>query len=124
MIMKKLWYSLIVWSMSGAFLVGALLCCCARQLVAEQTTAKAGCCHKTAKADPVKCTDGCSSFFKSAEKAKVFDLAPSSGVHMPLAMGPSFSVKPVHTIKPVFLNGPPGPVTMVPLYTQFHSLRV
>ncbi len=121
--MRKIFNPIFILSLAGAFLVSSLVCCCVRHLVQEKT-AKVDCCHKTTKADPVKCADGCSSLIKSAETAKIFDLAPNAAVQMPPVIGTSLSFKPVHTIKPVFVNGPPGPVALVPLYTQFHTLRI
>lgn len=122
--MRRVINPIFISGLVGVFLVGSFVCCCARHLMQPQKVVKTDCCHKTAKADPVKCTDGCSSLSKSTETAKAFDLVPSTDVQITSVIVSTFSFKPVHTIKPVFLNGPPGPFTVVPLYTQFHSLRI
>ena len=115
--------SFLVMALAGTFLAGTIFCCCIRQFVQEK--AQTSCCHKTTKADPVKCGAGCSSIIKSAENTKLFDLVPSSGVMpVPPVVVSVFSFKPVHAIKSVFLNGPPGPVSVVPLYIQSRSLRI
>ena len=119
--MRMTFKSMLVLSLAGVFLVGSFMCCCMRHLVPQKAKS---CCHKAAKANPVKdsCKDNCS--VKSAETAKVFDLAPNAGVMFVPAIVSVFSLKPVHTIKPVFLNGPPGPVVTVSRYLLFHSLRI
>jgi hypothetical protein len=115
--------------LAGAFVITSVLCCCVRHLIETQPAAKAAsCCHtKTAKTDPSskKTCDGCSSVLKSSDTVKVFDLTPVSLIKFSsVATASVFTFKPVHTIAPVFVNGPPGPLSIVPLYTQFHSLRI
>ncbi len=120
--MRKAFFPLAVVSLIGVFLFSTLVCCCVRHLVQDKKVSS--CCHKTAKSDPVKCTDGCSSLVKSAEKTKTFDLSPAPLILAQQSFTPEFSLKPVHITKSIFINGPPGPFTAVPLYTQFHSLRI
>ncbi len=61
---------------------------------------------------------------KSAENAKAFVLASAVDGHIVPVTISAIYFKPVHSIKSVFANGPPGFVAVVPLYTQFHSLRI
>jgi hypothetical protein len=118
---KALFNPLFALALAGAFLFSAVVCCCVKHLAQEQT--KSSCCHK-AKKDHAKCTDGCSSLVKSAETAKTFDLTSSASSIVAIPDFAAVVYAPAYIIKPVFLNGPPGPFSAVPLYTRFHSLRI
>jgi hypothetical protein len=117
---KTLFNPLFALALAGAFLFSAVLCCCVKHIAQEQSKS---CCHK-AKKDHAKCTDGCSSLVKSAETAKTFDLTSSTPSVVALPDFAAVAYTPAYIIKPVFLNGPPGPISAVPLYTRFHSLRI
>ncbi len=121
--MRKISNPIFVLSLAGAFFFSSIVCCCTHHLTQEKTS-KSGCCHKTAKADPVKCTDGCLSLTKSAETAKTFDLNPSATVHISPIIVSTIAFNSVPVIKSLHLNGPPGIIAIVPLYTQFHTLRI
>ncbi len=122
--MRMTFKSIFALTLAGIFLAGSVLCCCIRHLAKAENAAKASCCHKKAKADTDKDSCGsCSSMVKSAENVKVFDLAVSN-IHSTPVFIQNFSFKPVHSIKPVFLNGPPGPVSAVPLFILQRTLRI
>ncbi len=115
-------------ALAAVFAVSAVMCCCVRHLVQEHASAKSSCCQgKSSKSDSSHTTcDSCSSITKSADVlAKVHFTSPSNGAlnHSTFDLSPlTFELKT--KLNSAFLNGPPGPVVTVALYTQFHSLRI
>ena len=121
--MRTIFKPIAVWVLAGTFLAGSVLCCCVRHVIPAQV--KKSCCHKSSESKSAKAgCDGCSLTLKSAVNLKVFDLAPSSQMNLAAPVLEKSVFKPAHTIKPVFIHGPPGPIAQVPLYTRFHALRI
>ena len=129
--MRKAFRSALVLGLAGAFTIGAVLCCCVRDIAhASISVAKihACCAAKAPKADTQhkgECAH-CTSSLKIAEAAHSFVLTPSlSHIVKVLPAGTAFVPRPC-TIKhqTVWVHGPPGFFTSVPLYTQFHQIRI
>ena len=123
--MRMTFKSILISALIAVFTAGSIMCCCIRHLTEVKGAIKSCCQAKADKGSASKTAcKGCDSVLKSAESTQIFDL--------------TFSLKPV--VHPSFviayrlpltannfsqwINGPPGPVSTVPLYTQFHTLRI
>lgn len=75
--------------------------------------------QKTTKHDCVHCN----AAFKADLTANAYHNAVVS-TPATLTLDRTISYKSVNPIKTLYLNGPPGPVYVVPLYIQLHTLRI
>jgi|GEM_PF-5907597 len=120
--MRKAGNIAVAMVMAGAFIFTSMFCC----LTHYWPQAKAhACCAKTAHGTPGQSDCGaCPLVLKSVDTAQTFNFTAPSFIIAFTGVVP-FAFKPVQVfLKSAFLNGPPGPIYAVPLYTQFHSLRI
>ncbi len=124
--MTRIFKTLTAVVVGSLFIVGSVLCCCVRHLAVD-VKVKSCCAAKHAKSESSKKScDGCSSVVKSVETVKVFELSAVK-FFMPFQkMGTGTNFYAWKTLKnwsqsPFFRHSPPA---LVPLYIQFHSLRI
>lgn len=113
---------IIVASFVGlSFLAMAALCCCV--IKAQAVTQKVSRDHCTSQQAPAghECC---------LAKLIPIDAAHNLSLHFPLlwvflaVAFPYIFLRPRLALKNVYVNGPPGPLSVVPLYLQSRSLRI
>ena len=121
--MHKTLKTTLVLGLAGVFTIGAVLCCCVRDIIPVK--AHTCCASKHADHKAADC-GSCASSLKIAEAAQLTANASS--------LVPVFKVLPANTAfvprfcavdrQTIWINGPPGFSSVVPLYTQFHQFRI
>ncbi len=128
--MVKTFKSHIACVLAVSVLAMMAFCCCTVKSVQAAMLKSKACGHcavdKTAKADKKQSHDCCFAKASKGEAVKVFELASQSLGSAPTfveaAFRPLFVVK--STLNLAYLDGPPGPLTTVPLYYQSRSIRI
>ena len=121
--MHRTFKTALILGLAGVFAIGAVLCCCARNIV--PTKAHACCASKHTDHKAADCSQ-CSSSLKIAEAAQYsFVLTPPLHAFKVLPAAAAF-VPRLCTVEhqTAWINGSPGFVHAVPLYIQFHQLRI
>ena len=105
----------------------SIICCCTAKAFVQGALVKPACQHcpqKTAKSDSSK-HECCLVKASAAEEAPVFTLAASVAKAVMAFEQTTYAVVKIHTkFNLAYLNGPPGPISSVPLYIQSRSIRV
>ncbi len=124
--MRHLWAKLTAVAVVGLFGFAALFCCYNHPAIDNPLSVKHSCCEKTKEPNGAAKADcsACPIVAKSVDTAKIFILTQDTQLAAAYFLAPTATLKPLNLLKPVFLDGPPGPVTFVPLYIKLHSLRI
>ncbi len=123
--MSKIFSKIVAVVVAGAFGFAALFCCYNHPAVDNKIVQDSCCATKTSSKHSSKADcSACPIVKKSVDLAQVFTLTSTQFTTADFVYFHTMTSKPAHAITPVFINGPPGSVVAVPLYIQFHSLRI
>ncbi len=108
-----------------SFTVATLYCCCFSFL--QTAPKKHDCCvtkkehhQKTAQHDCAHCNATLKADLTAKDASQIAIVVTPA----PLTFNRAIAYRPVNSVKSLYLNGPPGPRHVVPLYLQLHTLRI
>jgi hypothetical protein len=108
-----------------SFMVVSLYCACYSTI--QLSKQKQSCCKtKESKSHHSAAHDcpHCNSSFNAEVAIKDFQQIKAPNLSQPVYHPDVIAVAPITLGKSLFINGPPGFITSVPLYIQSHALRI